>query len=136
MISVVGIEFAPQSTDEYFDDVTVTIEVLIVKVLRQCSLGHHPTRLEHHVLPGAVLECGKFNSAISDPHFLRFDIESYRRTVELRLTPAGRSPYQGLEAGNQLFDMKRFDQIIVGAGVEPLDFLLPPSACRENENRV
>src|SRR6185437_6793690 len=53
---VLRIELASQPADQHFDDVAVSLEVLVIEALGQLGLGDDVTRAQHQVLEDAVLE--------------------------------------------------------------------------------
>src|SRR3569833_1376665 len=53
---ILGIELAPQATDEYFDNVAIPFEVLIVQTLRQLRLRNNFPGAQHQMREDAVFE--------------------------------------------------------------------------------
>jgi hypothetical protein len=48
-----------------------------------------------------------------------------RAALELRLAPAGGAAHQGVDAGQQFLDVEGLDQVVVGAGLQAFDLVLP-----------
>jgi hypothetical protein len=54
--------------------------------------------------------------------------------AQQRLSPAAGAADQCPQPRQQLFHVKRLDQIIVGAGFQPFDLVLPATASGENQD--
>src|SRR5699024_9791464 len=57
-------------------------------------------------------------------------------TFQFWLRPAARAPYQGLDTCGQFFRVERLDDIVVGAGLQAFNLVLPAAACGQNQDRI
>ena len=62
-------------------------------------------------------------------------VEAHGAAIELALGVAGRTTQQGADARQDLLEMERLRDIVVGAGVEALDLVAPAVARGQDEDR-
>src|SRR5689334_19586324 len=86
------------------------------------------------MLEQAVLERRQLDFGAVERYGLRGEIELEWPTAHAILRGAARAPQQGFDARAQLFRLKRLGQIVVGAGLETLDFVLPAPARGQDQN--
>jgi hypothetical protein len=135
MQGVVRIKFAPQSSDEHLDDVAVALEVLFVQVLGEIGLRDDLTGFEHQMLQQPVFERGQFDGRLRDGDGLRAGVEHDRAAAQLGARPTTAAAQQSLQTRQELFDMKRLAEVIVGTGLQALHFVLPVIARGQHQNR-
>ena len=135
MQRLVGIELAAQSSDEHLDDVAVALVVLVVEPLGELGLRDHVARTQHHVLEDAVFESGELDRRAFERDGLRARVEADRAALEDRARPATRAAQQRLHARQHFFEVIRLGDVVVGAGLQALDLVLPAVARGQDEDR-
>src|SRR5690606_16904413 len=61
-------------------------------------------------------------------------VQHQRACLDLRLNEAGSAAYQGIQTGLQLLELEGLDHIVVSAGGQPLDLVLPVAPGRQDED--
>ena len=109
--------------------------VVVVEVLHQLGGRHHPPGVVHQVAQTAVFERGERHrrAVHRDPHLPRVERDGADR--EHRGGAAGCAAQQGTDAREQLLHGEGLRQIVVGAGVDPLDALGPGAARGQDQHR-
>jgi hypothetical protein len=92
--------------------------------------------VQHQILEQLVLEARELELLALDLHFLRPRVEHDRPADELGLRPAARAPQQRVDASEQLLDVERLHDVVVGAELQRFDLVLPAVASREHEDRI
>ena len=101
----------------------------------ELGLGHDLSGVQHEVAQQAELGAGEGERLPAVRHRLSAFVEPDLTDLQ---DAAGRSvvaAHDGVDARAQLLDMKRLRQVIVGAGLESIDLLVPGIARRENDHR-
>eukprot|EP00456_Euglypha_rotunda_P008399 TRINITY_DN11653_c0_g1_i3.p1 TRINITY_DN11653_c0_g1~~TRINITY_DN11653_c0_g1_i3.p1 ORF type:complete len:172 (+),score=18.43 TRINITY_DN11653_c0_g1_i3:288-803(+) len=88
------------------------------------------------VLEQVVLVAREFHRLAVHTDHLRSGVERIRTALQNRLGLRIGTAQQHFDSGDQLFLLERLDQIVVGAGFQPLDFRLPAIARRQNQHRI
>src|SRR6478735_1285767 len=123
-----GVELLPEATDEDFQDIGVAVEILLVDVLGEIGLRDELAGMQHEVLEHLVLVARQVHARAVDADRLCGQVQADRAAVERRLAPARGAAQQRVDAREQLLDMEGLDQVIVGAGLQALDLVLPRRA--------
>ena len=132
----VGIELAAQAPDEHLDDVAVALEVLVVEPFGELGLRDHVAGAQHHVLEDAVFERGELDrrcrSSVTACARVSRRIGPHSR---IGRGPAARAAQQRLHARQHFFEVIGLRDVVVGAGLQAFDLVLPAIARREDEDR-
>ncbi|MNZ11343.1 hypothetical protein D3C78_282060 [compost metagenome] len=68
-------------------------------------------------------------------HLLSGGVQAYARVLDEHLGPPGTAPEQGAQAGLELVEVERLDQVIVGAGIQASDAVFGCIARGKDQNR-
>src|SRR3954464_7379559 len=131
----VDAELLANAPDEDFDGVGIPIEVLVVEMLDQLAARHHAAGMVHEIREQTIFVRGELDRVAVDADAAGAGVEAHAAAIELALGVAGRTTQQGADAREDLLEMERLRDIVVGAGVEALDLVAPAIACGQDENR-
>src|SRR6478735_3788217 len=131
----IRIELAAQSPDEHLDHVAVALVVLVVETLGQLGLRDDVTGAQHHVLEQPIFEGGEFDRRAVELHRLRARVEMDGSALEDGRRPATRAAHQRLHARQDFLEVIRLGDVVVGAGLQPFDLVLPAIARRQDQDR-
>ena len=105
-----------------------------IEVVGEGVLGHHLAGVAGQVFQQAVFEGGEFQWPVVQAGLLGTGVDAQSAHADQVIRRAGRTPEQGAQARQQLRHLEGFDQVVVGAGLQALDLLLPASACGQDED--
>src|SRR5690606_19661683 len=81
-----------------------------------------------------VLEGRQGNRLLVDRGLTSMQVQHQGACLDLRLNEAGSAAYQGIQTGLQFLELEGLDHIVVGAGGQPLDLVLPVAPGRQDED--
>ncbi|MNJ26394.1 hypothetical protein D3C77_208760 [compost metagenome] len=91
--------------------------------------------MAHQVLEDAVFIGGQRQRLIIEGCLLAVEVQQQRARRDGRLDEATGTTQQGIEAGLQLFELERFDHVVVSPGGQAFDLVLPVAARGEDQDR-
>jgi len=122
------------AADKDLDRVRIAIEVLIVEMLDEFGAGHHAPFVVHEVGEQPVFMGGELDRIAVDADAAGARVEPDRPAGQFALGVPGGAAQQGADAGEDFLEMEGLGDIIVGAGVEPLDLVAPAIARRQDQD--
>src|SRR5690554_2271588 len=129
-----SLQLATQSTDQHLDDVGITLLIIGVQLLHEPILGYHLLMVAHQILENPVLEGRKGYRLLVNGGLPSVQVQHQGACLDLRLNKAGSAAYQGIQTGLQFLELEGLDHIVVGAGGQPLDLVLPVASGRQDED--
>ena len=117
------------------DDIAFLVGIVGVDVLAEFGLGKHLARVQHHVAQQAEFDAAeRVRDAIADYRLAVF-VQAQSVAAQDRQELSVAATNQGLQASHQFLEVKGFGQIVVGAGPESFDFLVPCIAAGKYQYR-
>src|SRR5215475_2694349 len=104
-------------------------------MLNQFSARYNASGVVHQIGEQSVFVTGEFDRVAADRYAASACVEAYRPAIELALGMAGGSAEERADTGEHFFEMKRFSDVIISAGIEALHFVAPAIASRQHEHR-
>ena len=118
------------------DQVAVAVGLLVVDVLRERRLRQDPPGVEHHVPEHPELGAGqRARLAAVEHHLLAVLVEGQRRRADARGHLPVAAVDQGADARDELLDVEGLAEVVVAAGVEAVDALVPGVARGQHDHR-
>ncbi|MDT4835843.1 hypothetical protein D3C84_638020 [compost metagenome] len=90
--------------------------------------------MAHEVLENAVLVSGELQRIAIHLRLLAIEVQQQRARLDGGLNETRRAPQQGIEPGFQLLELERLDHVVVGAGGQAFDLVLPVPPCGEHQD--
>src|SRR4029077_5156004 len=128
-------ELFANAPDEYLDRVGVAVEILIVEMLDRLGARAHASGMMHQIRQQPVFVRGELDRIAVDRDAAGTGIEADRPASEFAFGVTGRAAQQRAHPREDLFEMKRLGDIVVGAGIETLHLVAPAIARREDQDR-
>src|SRR3954447_7109832 len=130
-----GLELAPQVGDEDLDGVRLRERVVAPDLVEQPLARDDDALVAHQVLEQLELALGELDVALAAADLVRVRVE--REIARGQRGGAARraAAQQGAHPGEELLALERLDQVVVRAGVQPLDARLQCVAGGEHEDR-
>ncbi len=91
--------------------------------------------MEHQVFKDAVFVGGQRQRLFSQRGVLAIEVQQQRASRDGGLNEAAGTPQQGVEPRFQFFELEGFDHVVVSAGRQPFDLVLPIAARGQDQNR-
>ena len=104
-------------------------------MLGQLGAGEHVAGLLHEQLQQFELVAGEVDGHLVHPGAGLARIQADGPAVPQGAAVRRKPPQQGAQAGQQLFHVKGFGQVIIGPGIHAGDFFVPAAARRQNQHR-
>src|SRR5262249_39922580 len=104
-------------------------------MLNQFGARHHAAGVVHQIGEQSIFVTGEFDRVAVDRYAAGAGVEAYRPAIELTLSMAGGSAEERAYTCEHFLEMKRFSDVIIGAGIEALHFVAPAIASRQHEHR-
>ncbi len=108
--------------------------VFLVHALAQLGAREHLAGAEHEVLEQAVFVGREVDGLVVHAHRLPPRVERDGAADELRRGPAARPAQQRQQARVHFFEVKRLRDVVVGAGFEAFDLVLPAIAGGQDQD--
>src|SRR5579872_620961 len=135
LLDDIDIQLLADTADKNFNRVRVAIEILVVEMLDQFGARDHAPRVVHQIRQQAVFMRRHLDWIASYADAAGAGVERNRPAGQLRLGMAGRAAQQRANARQNLFEVKRLCDIVVGAGVKTLNLVAPAIARGEDQDR-
>src|SRR3954449_9141758 len=130
-----GLELAAQVGDEDLDRVRLRERVVAPHLVEQALARDDDALVAHQVLEQLELALGELDVALAAADLVGVGVE-LEVAGDQRGGAAGRTAaQQRAQAGQQLLALEGLDEVVVGAGVQPLDARLDRVARGEHEDR-
>src|SRR5262249_7008677 len=97
--------------------------------------SHDLTRVEHERLEQIQLARRQVDRAALLEHLTGIAVQLQAAKLEDALGRRSSPPQDGADPGQQLLELEGFRQIVVGAGLQPLDPLVNVAARRQHDDR-
>src|SRR5579871_742633 len=133
---LVRIELAAQTSHEHLHNVAVAVEVLLVQTIGELGLRDHLPSAQHQMLENAVFETRQLHRLAADRDDLRACVELDGPAGEPWRRPSSSAAQQRRQPRLNLAKVERLGDIVIRAGTEALDLVLPSIARRENQHSV
>src|SRR4051812_42039454 len=130
-----GLELAPQVGDEHVDGVGLAERGIAPDLLEQLVARDHQSLVAHHELEELELAGGELEQAIAAGGLVRGRVELQVADDQRRAAPRRAPAQERAQPRQQLLEVERLDQVVVGAGVEPLDARVDRVARGEHQDR-
>src|SRR3954452_12605746 len=126
-------ELAAQVADVDVDDVGGPLVVGIPDVIEQPRAADQLARMAGEVLEDRELASGQLDRGPADGDQVPGRVDDKLADAQLRRALGGPAADQRAYAREQLPEVERLGQVVVGAGVEPADAIADPDARGEHE---
>src|SRR5215510_5881768 len=130
----VGWDFLAQPPDEHLDGIGVAIKILLIKMLDQLGARDDAIVMVHQVGEQPILVRGKLDRLAVKRDASGFGVEPQRSAFDVAPGVTRGTADLGAEAGQQLFHVKRFGHVVVGAGVHPGNLVAPTIAGGQDDD--
>ncbi|MNF92159.1 hypothetical protein D3C84_747960 [compost metagenome] len=101
----------------------------------QLAARHHLAPVLHQVTQHPELVGGELDGGALVPHLGGRHVEPHPADLEDRAGIARRTAHQGMDPRHQLGDLEGFGEVVVGAGVQPLDLLVQLATGGQHQHR-
>src|SRR5690606_5918857 len=106
-----------------------------IEALLQGIAGKDMAGLADQLMQQAVFTPGQSNRLTLIPDLLTGRVQGYSPAFNPQLRPATAPPQQGPDSGLQLAAFEGFGQIVIGAGIQPLNAVLYRITGSQNQHR-
>ena len=130
----VGLRLPSQVADENLQRVRCKAQVVAPHALEEGRPGQHLPRMEHEQLEESELSARQVDRAAGTSHLARDRVELEIREVQGAVVAGGSPAQQRAQAGEELAERERLDEIVVGARVETVDSVLDRVARRQHQD--
>ncbi|MBG9885105.1 hypothetical protein ABE10_00595 [Bacillus toyonensis] len=132
----VRVDLAPEIGDVALHDARVAVEVVLPDVIEDLRLRQHAVRVEHQVAQELELGRAQLDRRRADEDVVRVLIHGQLAGADDRLLVGlHRAAQDRLGAGDDLVEAEGLGDVVVAAGVEPLDLVLRVVLRGEEEDR-
>ena len=129
------VDLLAQVPDVDVDDVRPALERHVPGSVEQLEPGEHDARPAHEQLEHRELARRELELGLAAPRAMRRRIEPQVADLDRRRPLARRPPHDRPQPGEQLGERERLRQVVVGAGVEPVDPVADRVAGRQHQHR-
>src|SRR6185312_69093 len=124
----VGVQFLAQAADKDFDGVGIAVEILIVKMLHQFGARNDLAAMMGEIGQETIFQAGELDRIAVQGHSAGARVYAQGTDFDVGSGDARRAAQQGAQPRQQFLGVKRFGEIIVGAGIEPRHLVAPAVA--------
>ena len=130
-----GIYLVPEVADVDVDHVGAGVEGVVPDCGEDLLPAQHLTGMAHEVLEEHELAAGEVHGLLAAPHPARAEVDPQVSGLDPGGTRLLRAPAEGADAGEQLFEVERLGQVVVGPAVEGVDLVTHLVAGSQHQDR-
>src|SRR5216684_4489884 len=116
-----AVDDAAEAADVDLDQVREGIEIVVPDVLGDLFAAHDPAGIYREIFEQRVLLGGQGQLVAAARDAMRARIEAKVADLDDRILPHSAPTQESAQAGQQLRELERLDEIVIGAGVESFD---------------